>query len=128
MGFFDAVRLYGMVSNQYSCHTIAHSHCQDGSSYSQVLNDTLESRISPYDGLAMTHRMWNKTFSSIGTNIAVSPKGDRIYDFYLLSFDQASAQFVVRSIRQKCINALIPNKEFVNGFLLSAGHGVHSLQ
>ncbi|XP_055332408.1 atrial natriuretic peptide receptor 1-like [Paramacrobiotus metropolitanus] len=71
MGFFDGVRLYGLI-----------------------LNETLRKGQSSTDGLALTQRMWNTTFRSMGTEIVISAKGDRIYDFNLLNFDRASEQFV----------------------------------
>jgi hypothetical protein len=49
----------------------------------------------PFDGLAMTKKMWNKTFHGIGTEIVLSPKGDRVFDFYLLGFDVVTNEFSV---------------------------------
>ncbi|OQV26130.1 Atrial natriuretic peptide receptor 1 [Hypsibius exemplaris] len=71
MGFLDACRVYGLV-----------------------LNDTLLSGEDPFDGLAMTKKMWNKTFHGVGTDIVLSPKGDRIFDFNLLSFDTVTSEFL----------------------------------
>ncbi|GAU92601.1 hypothetical protein RvY_04658 [Ramazzottius varieornatus] len=71
MGFFDACRVYGLA-----------------------LNESLRAHQSPNDGLAMTQRIWNRTFHGVGIDIAISPKGDRMYDFFLLSFDVASGQFL----------------------------------
>ena len=73
MGFFDACRLYGII-----------------------LNETLHAGGDPFDGLAMTRRMWGRTFEGVGTEIVVSEQGDRIFDFYLLNFNATAAKFVVK--------------------------------
>ena len=82
MGFFDACRVYGLA-----------------------LNENLRAGHSSYDGLAITRRMWNRTFHGVGIDIVISPKGDRVYDFFLLSFDMTSGRFLVRGYSASVMTA-----------------------
>ena len=69
----------------------------------QVLNETLRAQEDPFDGLAMTKKMWGRVFQGIGTEIVVNPAGDRVFDFYVLAFDRETFQFVVKNY-SACMN------------------------
>ncbi|XP_067106425.1 atrial natriuretic peptide receptor 1 [Osmerus mordax] len=45
--------------------------------YAQALDETLAEQGDPYDGRAVTHRMWNRTITGIQGDVTMDASGDR---------------------------------------------------
>ncbi|RUS81233.1 hypothetical protein EGW08_011027, partial [Elysia chlorotica] len=63
--------------------------------YALALNETLEAGGSVKDGLNITNRMWNRTFSGITGTVSIDSNGDRNADYSLLDLNPESDTFQV---------------------------------
>ncbi|XP_072020467.1 atrial natriuretic peptide receptor 1-like [Amphiura filiformis] len=61
--------------------------------YSLAVNETLAENGDITDGLAMTKRMWNRTFQGIGGPVTINENGDRDADYSL--WDMSNDDFEV---------------------------------
>ncbi|XP_043090655.1 atrial natriuretic peptide receptor 1 isoform X2 [Puntigrus tetrazona] len=60
--------------------------------YAQTLNETLAEKENPYDGLAMTRRMWNRTITGIQGDVTIDASGDRELNYMLKQFQGGNNQ------------------------------------
>ncbi|XP_054258597.1 atrial natriuretic peptide receptor 1-like [Macrosteles quadrilineatus] len=63
--------------------------------YALALNETLEEGGSQRDGIAITRRMWNRTFEGITGDVNIDANGDRIADYSLLDMDPDNGEFKI---------------------------------
>ncbi|XP_071098571.1 atrial natriuretic peptide receptor 1-like [Haliotis cracherodii] len=63
--------------------------------YALALNETLEANGSISDGVAITRRMWNRTFEGITGTVSIDDNGDRNADYSLLDLNPKTDRFEV---------------------------------
>ncbi|KAK7474181.1 hypothetical protein BaRGS_00034589 [Batillaria attramentaria] len=63
--------------------------------YALALNETLAANGSISDGVAITRRMWNRTFEGITGNVSIDANGDRNADYSLLDMNSETGVFEV---------------------------------
>ncbi|XP_067654035.1 atrial natriuretic peptide receptor 1-like [Haliotis asinina] len=63
--------------------------------YAIALHETLESGGNVTDGLAVTNRMWNRTFQGITGTVAIDSNGDRDSDYSLLDLNPGTGKLEV---------------------------------
>ncbi|XP_073809370.1 atrial natriuretic peptide receptor 1 isoform X2 [Danio rerio] len=51
--------------------------------YAHALNETLAENGNPYDGLAVTRRMWNRTIKGIQGDVTIDASGDRELNYMM---------------------------------------------
>uniref|UniRef100_A0A8C1LED5 Guanylate cyclase n=1 Tax=Cyprinus carpio TaxID=7962 RepID=A0A8C1LED5_CYPCA len=60
--------------------------------YAQTLNETLAKKENPYDGLAITRRMWNRTITGIQGDVTIDASGDRELNYMMKQFQGGNNQ------------------------------------
>uniref|UniRef100_A0A8C1TMY6 Guanylate cyclase n=1 Tax=Cyprinus carpio TaxID=7962 RepID=A0A8C1TMY6_CYPCA len=60
--------------------------------YAQTLNETLAKKENPYDGLAITRRMWNRTIKGIQGDVTIDASGDRELNYMMKQFQGGNNQ------------------------------------
>ncbi|XP_061102891.1 atrial natriuretic peptide receptor 1 [Conger conger] len=63
--------------------------------YAQALNETLSENADPYDGYAITQKMWNRTITGIQGDVTIDDNGDRESAYMMHHFQQSSGEFEV---------------------------------
>ncbi|BFZ14046.1 hypothetical protein BsWGS_17085 [Bradybaena similaris] len=63
--------------------------------YALALNETIEAGGNVSDGLAITRRMWNRTFEGITGTVSIDANGDRNADYSLLDLNPETDRFEV---------------------------------
>ncbi|XP_052458767.1 atrial natriuretic peptide receptor 1 isoform X3 [Carassius gibelio] len=63
--------------------------------YAQALNETLAENGNPYDGLAITRRMWNRTITGIQGDVTIDASGDRELNYMMKQIQGSNNQFQV---------------------------------
>ncbi|XP_041355945.1 atrial natriuretic peptide receptor 1-like [Gigantopelta aegis] len=63
--------------------------------YALALNETLAANGSVSDGIAITKRMWNRTFEGITGTVSIDENGDRNADYSLLDLNPDTGIFEV---------------------------------
>ncbi|GFO01839.1 guanylate cyclase [Plakobranchus ocellatus] len=63
--------------------------------YALALNETLEAGGNVSDGLNITRRMWNRTFTGITGTVSIDSNGDRNADYSLLDLNPETESFEV---------------------------------
>ncbi|XP_072525797.1 atrial natriuretic peptide receptor 1 isoform X2 [Salminus brasiliensis] len=83
--------------------------------YAQALNETLMENADPFDGVAVTRRMWNRTITGIQGDVTMDASGDREPAYMLAHTQGTDSQF------QVIANYFGTNKvyEAVEGFHIS---------
>ncbi|KAI4903341.1 hypothetical protein NFI96_034376, partial [Prochilodus magdalenae] len=63
--------------------------------YAHALNETLAEDADPFDGLAVTRRMWNRTITGIQGDVTMDASGDREPAYMLKHTQGSDSQFQV---------------------------------
>ncbi|XP_065320096.1 receptor-type guanylate cyclase gcy-28-like isoform X1 [Gordionus sp. m RMFG-2023] len=63
--------------------------------YALALNETLQAGFNYTDGVEITRRMWNRTFTGITGNVSIDANGDRYTDYSLWDLNPNTGRFQV---------------------------------
>ncbi|KAG5848363.1 hypothetical protein ANANG_G00097690 [Anguilla anguilla] len=63
--------------------------------YAQALHETLSENGDPYDGYAITQRMWNRTITGIQGDVTIDDNGDRESAYMMHHFQKSNGEFEV---------------------------------
>ncbi|KHJ48843.1 hypothetical protein D918_01148 [Trichuris suis] len=61
--------------------------------YAIALNETVALGFSPRNGVEVTKRMWNRSFTGIGGKVTISKDGDRFSDYSVLDLNPDTGSF-----------------------------------
>ncbi|KAJ8335807.1 hypothetical protein SKAU_G00391490 [Synaphobranchus kaupii] len=61
--------------------------------YSQALHEALSENIDPYNGYAITQKMWNRTITGIQGDVTIDDNGDRESAYMMHHFQESSGEF-----------------------------------
>ncbi|XP_036372525.1 atrial natriuretic peptide receptor 1 [Megalops cyprinoides] len=63
--------------------------------YAQALNETLSENGNPYDGSAVTRKMWNRTITGIQGDVTIDQNGDRESAYMMHHIQSSNGDFEV---------------------------------
>ncbi|XP_035273170.1 atrial natriuretic peptide receptor 1 [Anguilla anguilla] len=63
--------------------------------YAQALHETLSENGDPYDGYAITQKMWNRTITGIQGDVTIDDNGDRESAYMMHHFQKSNGEFEV---------------------------------